>query len=201
MPRGAGRTTDDPRILPHPAQENLPPLHVRPCPPHRRGPRLGRPRAGPLLPIEARQWDSRRPIRIQHAQHPYEGSRAWVVTVILGAAVALGSILVGRQFASGKRPHAALGAALLFAGASAGLGYATVAASSRWVVLLDERARASQYDLHIVGGLVIVTVVALTGTILAGVLTVNWAIAFDVRRSAMRSTEAFITVARPTQRT
>ncbi len=115
-----------------------------------------------------------------------EGLRAWAISAFLGAAVALGFLLVGWFFTTRDRPTPALGAAICFGAAGVGLGYATVAAFSRWVVLLEERSAPrlyADYDLHIAWGLVTVAFVALAGAILCGLLALSWAVAFNAWRS------------------
>ncbi len=122
-----------------------------------------------------------------------EGLRAWAISAFLGAAVALGALLVGWFFTTRDRPTAALGAAICFGAAGVGLGYAAVAAFSRWLVLLEERSAPrlyTDYDLYIAWDLVIVAFVALAGAILSGLLALSWAVASNAKRPAARATSA-----------
>ncbi|MBA2753872.1 MAG: hypothetical protein H0U40_05335 [Chloroflexia bacterium] len=142
---------------------------------------------GPVESLEVLDWLGG-PIAQIEALHD------WAVAAFLGAAVALASLGVGRLCSSGQGALAALGAALLFAVATAGLGYASVAAISSGLDLLAERSGTPEDELLIAGGLIIASVVALTGTILAGLLTVNRTVTFVVRRSAAtRSTSVIET--------
>ena len=89
-----------------------------------------------------------------------EGMRAWAIIAFIGAAVVLAFLLAGRFLTTGDRSASALGAAICFGVADVGPGYATVAAFSRWVVLLLEERSVSRlygdYGLRIAWGLVAV---------------------------------------------
>ncbi len=121
----------------------------------------------------------------------------WAVAAFLGAAVALASLGVGRLCSSGQGALAALGAALLFAVATAGLGYASVAAISSGLDLLAERSGTPEDELLIAGGLIIASVVALTGTVLGAVLTVSWWVSCWLRWSASRRATAVVRTTDP----
>ncbi|CAA9569486.1 MAG: hypothetical protein AVDCRST_MAG70-2365 [uncultured Thermomicrobiales bacterium] len=114
----------------------------------------------------------------------FEAVHGWAVAASLGGAVALVGLGAGRLCSSGQSAWSALGAALLFALTTAGLGYTATVAIVSALDLLDKLLVAPGAQLFVVAGLVTVSIPALAGTILAIMLAVSWAGTFGSRRSA-----------------